>query len=464
LYSANNTRCSQHATRNYNQNAQIQSVFSIEQRIRFSKIMRFIQLTPGAGSMYCGNCLRDNALVAELARLRHDVCMVPLYLPLTLDENDTSQNVPVFYGGISVYLEHKIPVFRYLPRTVHRWLASRKLLHLVASRTSMKQPEQTGALTVSMLQGEHGHQATELDELCRWLKHEQQPDVVCFSNLLLLGMYRQIKSATGAKTVCLVSGEDGFLDALSEPFRKTAWQIVRQHAAEVDVLIAASRCYAGFMEDRLELPKGRIRTVYPGINLDGFGTAGTANTSEPVFGFFARLEHCKGLDTAVEAFVELRRRQCVPRLQFKAGGGCVSLHEPYLAELQKRIDTAGLKQDVHFYPNVSRQEKIALLQSFSVFSVPSRGNEAFGRFILESHAAGVPAVFPNRGAFPEILAETQGGLLFEPDNPSSLADAVQQLLTDETLRQRLATNARQCVQERFNITASAQRFLAVLGS
>ena len=42
--------------------------------------MNIVQITPGAGAMYCGNCFRDNALVAELRKLGHNAVMVPLYL------------------------------------------------------------------------------------------------------------------------------------------------------------------------------------------------------------------------------------------------------------------------------------------------------------------------------------------------------------------------------------------------
>ena len=49
--------------------------------------------------MYCGNCLRDNALVRELRSLGHDTLMVPLYLPMTLDEADESAGTPTFFGA-----------------------------------------------------------------------------------------------------------------------------------------------------------------------------------------------------------------------------------------------------------------------------------------------------------------------------------------------------------------------------
>ena len=77
--------------------------------------MNFVQLTPGAGAMYCGGCLRDNALVAALRQQGHQVLMVPLYLPLTLDEQDQSAGSPIFFGGINVYLAQKAPLFREAP-------------------------------------------------------------------------------------------------------------------------------------------------------------------------------------------------------------------------------------------------------------------------------------------------------------------------------------------------------------
>ena len=69
--------------------------------------MNIVQITPGAGGMYCGNCFRDNALVAELRKLGHSVLMVPLYLPMTLDEEDQSSGTPIFFSGVNVYLEQK---------------------------------------------------------------------------------------------------------------------------------------------------------------------------------------------------------------------------------------------------------------------------------------------------------------------------------------------------------------------
>src|SRR6266496_5096440 len=94
--------------------------------------MNIIQITPGAGAMYCGNCFRDNALVSALRKLGHDALMVPLYLPLTLDEEDQSAGTPIFFSGINVYLQQKSPLFRQAPGWFHNLLASRNLLNWAA--------------------------------------------------------------------------------------------------------------------------------------------------------------------------------------------------------------------------------------------------------------------------------------------------------------------------------------------
>ena len=69
--------------------------------------------------MYCGSCIRDNALAAALRAAGHDVVLLPLYTPTRTDERNVSQGHVVF-GGISVYLEQKLPLFRHTPAFLDR--------------------------------------------------------------------------------------------------------------------------------------------------------------------------------------------------------------------------------------------------------------------------------------------------------------------------------------------------------
>jgi hypothetical protein len=76
--------------------------------------MRLLYMTAGAAEMYCGSCLRDNALASALKARGHDVVLTPLYTPTTTDEKNVSEH-RVLFGGVSVYLEQYLPLFRHTP-------------------------------------------------------------------------------------------------------------------------------------------------------------------------------------------------------------------------------------------------------------------------------------------------------------------------------------------------------------
>jgi hypothetical protein len=72
--------------------------------------MRILSVTAGAASMYCGSCLRDNAVAAALIARGHDVTLIPLYTPLRTDEENVTRP-DVLFGGINIYLQHWSQVF-----------------------------------------------------------------------------------------------------------------------------------------------------------------------------------------------------------------------------------------------------------------------------------------------------------------------------------------------------------------
>ncbi len=82
--------------------------------------VRILSLTAGAASMYCGSCLRDNALAAELIRKGHDVTLLPFYTPTLTDEPNVSRQERIFFGGISVFLQQHVSLFRHTPQALDR--------------------------------------------------------------------------------------------------------------------------------------------------------------------------------------------------------------------------------------------------------------------------------------------------------------------------------------------------------
>ena len=434
--------------------------------------MNLLQLTPGAGAMYCGGCLRDNALVAALRKLGHQVLMVPLYLPLTLDEQDQSAGTPVFFGGINVYLQQKAALFRGAPGWLHDLFASRRLLKWAAGKAAKTRPADLGELTLSMLRGEAGNQAREIDELIAWLKTQPRPDVLSLSNALLTGMVRRLKTELRVPVACALQGEDSFLDALPESHRAACWQTLAERAAEVDLFVAPSRYFGDLMRERLGLAADRVRVVHNGINLEGYAVEGqkadsrwqTADGKEKAvltLGFFARMCPEKGLDTLVEAYVLLRQRNRVGQLKLRVGGSCGPADAAFVDLLRERLQAKGLLGEVEFHPNLDRAGKLEFLRSLSVFSVPARYGEAFGLYVIEALAAGVPVVQPRTAAFPELIEATGGGMLCAADDAPALADAVEELLLNPARARALGEAGRRAVFQRFSAEAMAQATLRV---
>jgi glycosyltransferase involved in cell wall biosynthesis len=424
--------------------------------------------------MFCGNCVRDNALVAALRALGHQVLMVPLYLPLTLDEADQSAGTPIFFGGVNVYLEQKSALFRKEPRWLHSLLDSPSLLKWAASRAGNTRADQLGGITLSMLRGEAGNQARELEDLITWLKSQPRPDVIFLSNAMLVGMARQLKSDLHRPVVCMLQGEDYFLDGLPEPHRSACWSTLAERAKDADLFISPSRYFADLMQERLKLAPDRVRVVYNGINLDGYpGDNGAPakpisaspnstrlkKTGPPVLGYLARMCREKGLDTLVEAFIQLRQRGRVAGLKLCIAGSLGSVDETLVASLRQRLAAAGLANDAEFHPNVDRITKLALLNSFSAFSVPARYGEAFGLYVIEALASGVPVIQPRTAAFPELLDLTGGGVLYEAERPLGLVEAIEGILLDPNRAQALGEAGRRVTFEKFTAEAMARNIV-----
>jgi len=425
--------------------------------------MRVVQLTPGTGSFYCGTCLRDNALVTELRRQGHDAILVPMYLPLTLDEVPASKGEAVFYGGVNVYLQQVLPFFRKTPRWLDRLFDAPGILKAAGARAGMTSPNDLGDLTLSMLRGEDGNQTKELDRLTAWLADEGHPDVVCLSNALLIGLARRIKKATGAAVVCTLQGEDTFLDSLPERDRKAAWSTLAERAKDVDAFVAVSRYYGDLMQQRVGLSPERIHVVHNGILLDGYLPA-PAPPDPPVLGYLARMCPPKRLHTLVDAYLLIRERGRLPNLKLKVAGALTPADDEYVTGLREKLTAAGLMRDAEFLPNIDRGEKIAFLRGLSALSVPATYGESFGLYIIEALAAGVPVVQPRHGAFPELIQATGGGVLCETDDPLALGIAIEELLADPAAARTIGERGRQAVLENFSVEQMTRNVVNVFES
>jgi len=132
-----------------------------------------------------------------------------------------------------------------------------------------------------------------------------------------------------------------------------------------------------------------------------------------------------------------------------------------VAEFRRRLSDAGVLERVEVWPNVDRVAKIRFMRALSVVTVPARYVEAFGLYLLEAMAAGVPAVQPRTAAFPEMIEETGAGILCEPDDPESLALEIERLLLDPVGARNLGCKGQEAVSEKFTAAAMAREMVRV---
>jgi glycosyltransferase involved in cell wall biosynthesis len=418
--------------------------------------MRLLQLTPGTGNFYCGSCLHDNALVRALRARGHDALMVPLYLPFVAEETAVAQDTPIFLGGLSVFLAQKLPRLRRVPAWLNRLFSSPALLRQLARFAGLTSARDLGESTLSMLRGENGRQAGELERLIEWLRPLPPPEIICLSNSLLAGMAARLKREFHCPVVCTLQGEASFLDELPQDYRTTAWQLLAERAAEVDHFIAVSGYFGDLMRSRLGLDAARVTVIHPGIAVENFVPAAKPPAA-PALGYLARMHPTKGLATLVEAFLRLQKENAVPGLRLRIAGAQTGGNESFVKKLADKISAAEQAAAVDWLPNLDRAAKADFLRSLSVFSVPATYGEAFGLYVLEALASGVPVVQPRHGAFPEVLAATGGGVLCEPDDPAALAAALRGLLLDPARARQLGAAGRASVVEKFSIAVMAQK-------
>ncbi|MBI3652266.1 MAG: glycosyltransferase family 4 protein [Acidobacteria bacterium] len=401
--------------------------------------MKIIYITAGAAGMYCGSCLRDNALAAEMMRQGHQVTLVPIYTPTRTDEKNVSQE-RVFFGGISVYLEQHSALFRHTPWLVDKLWDAKFALKLAAKNSLPVDPRFLGEMTVSMLKGEDGFQRKEMQKLVHWLKSETAPDLINLPNTLLIGLARPLREALHKPVACTLQGEDFFLEGLRQPYKSEALNLIRANLEYVDAFIAVSDYYAAFMADYLGLPANKIHTVPLGINLEGHRMREANSSAVFTVGYFARVAPEKGLHILAAAYKKMRDRDDAPKARLEAAGYLAPEHQDYLQGIEQQMQAWGLADEFHYRGALDKAGKIEFLHTLDVLSVPTTYVDPKGMFLFEAMANGIPVVQPRHGAFPEIITKTSGGLLVEPGDTDALAASLLAIWKDRARAEELGQN------------------------
>ena len=375
--------------------------------------MKIAYLLPGSGgSFYCGNCTRDKFLTQSLKRAGNDILMIPMYLPLTID--DCEADSPIFYGAVNIYLEQISPIFKFLPQWAKKLLDSDKILRFAAKQSGSTSASGNEAMTISMLRGEHGKQAHDLNILINWLKEHEKPDVVHLSNALLSGLAAKLKKELGCKVICTLQDEDEWVDDMREPYCTETWKIISENAEHIDSFIAVSQYYANLMYSKLTIPSEKIKVVYNSLG-DDLIRKNQHSTDFHTIGYMSKINSHFGADILFEAFAELKKESQFSKLKLKYTGGYTDDYKLIISEIKHKAKLQNIENDIEFFEDLSYEGKKNFLDSISLFCVPSRRKEAFGMHILEAFAAEVPVVMPEIGAYPELIEKSKAGLCYDSE-------------------------------------------------
>ncbi|MFT7642511.1 MAG: glycosyltransferase involved in cell wall biosynthesis, partial [Pirellulaceae bacterium] len=325
-----------------------------------SSEMKIAYITSGAAGMFCGSCMHDNTLARALARKNVDIQLIPTYTPIRTDEEDVSMD-RVFFGGINVFLQQKIPLFRYLPALFDRWFDNPRLLKWVSSRAMETSAKELGALTVSMLKGRSGYQKKEIRQLVHWLQSTVKPDLVVFSNMLVAGCIPAIKEALNIPVLVTLQGDDIFLDDLPEPYRSQSLNEIRRLVSDVDGFVVNSDYYGQHMSECFEIPSEKLNVLPLGIDTHGFPAEFPSRERGAVktVGYLARLAPEKGLHVLVDAFLHLRKTD--DKTQLRIAGWLGPQNENYAEQQFAKLRDAGLESAFEYVGSIDRHEKIDFL-------------------------------------------------------------------------------------------------------
>ncbi len=420
--------------------------------------MQIVHIVPGSGgSFYCGNCLRDSEYIQGLKRAGVEVVKVPMYLPIFADEHDIEE-VPVFYGAISLYLKHSFPALRKAPGWLDKILNSGPALRFAAGMAGSTNPRGLEGMTISMLLGETGEQKKELEHLVDWLEHHSKADVIHLSNALLIGLARRIKERLDVKVVCTLQDEDVWVNAMDEDFKIQTWDLMKERARDVDAFFAVSDYFAKEMQPILDIPDEKLFVHH--ITIDPADYTYQNASEKPLnVGYISRMCEDNGLEVLVDAFILLRKDSKWRGVKLVITGGSTGENDKFVKSIKKKIKDAGLENEVEFHKDFE-DGRHEFFKKVSMVSVPVLQGEAFGLYLLESMASGVPVVQPALGAFPEIIKKSGGGIVYEPNTPEKLSEALSQMLSDTDKLNELSEKGRQGVEEKFNVHQEAKDVVA----
>jgi len=289
-------------------------------------------------------------------------------------------------------------------------------------------------------------------------------DLVHAHDWLVAFAARTLRLGAGLPLVATIHAtESGRQGGLSTPMQHYIHSVEWLLTYDAWRVICCSQTMAAEVESALQVPRDKVRVIPNGVDparlhphaapddLRDFRRRWALDGERIVF-FVGRLVREKGLEVLIDAMPEVLAAHPEAKLVV-AGGG-------WWGHLAERAAQRGLRDKVAFAGFVSEEDLRRFYAVADAAVFPSL-YEPFGIVALEAMAAGVPVVVSDIGGFREVVRHGETGIHTWANNPGSLAWGIRQVLSDRALAERLWTEARREVEERFGWAAIAEQTAAL---
>ena len=172
----------------------------------------------------------------------------------------------------------------------------------------------------------------------------------------------------------------------------------------------------------------------------------------PTVVILATLRNWKGHQYLLDAFAALPPALKSWQLLIVGDG-------PQEANLKRRVSELALQDDVHFAGY--QRDVVPWLQAGEVFVLPSYGDEGVPQGIMQAMACGLPVISTPIGAIAEAVQDGVTGMLIAPKDANALGIALQTLLADSALRERMSDAGQARAQAHFGIDRMAETMEAI---
>jgi colanic acid/amylovoran biosynthesis glycosyltransferase len=272
------------------------------------------------------------------------------------------------------------------------------------------------------------------------------PDVIQFEFLVTATVYPKLGDLIGVPTVVSCRGADLHMLEQRPPEKK---------AARLDALrwATAVHCVAGELAGEVERLIGRTDQVFvnrPAVAVEAIAPKDDYGAAIPKIVSVGRLEWKKGYDYLLAALARLKQSGVAFQAEIVGGGAL-------FAELRFSIDDLDLASEVRLVGQIAPAEVIDRLRSADLFVLSSH-EEGIANAALEAMAAGLPVVTTNAGGMAEAIRDGVDGYVVPVRDIPVLADRIEGLLSDPSLRERMGRSARQRCIDDFSLDRQVEQF------